>query len=165
MMNERMTKVARPALRLGSLLGCLAVAAMACGPGKGTLLRARAVTDLGCTEEQITTNTLMPYVENVSGCGKQDIYAWDGGQDKWISLRDRAAFEVSCDKSALQVTVLDTATYGVSGCERRLVYKFLWMTGFVLDTASGPAGGPAKSAEPAAGSAAPAAGSAEPTAN
>jgi hypothetical protein len=151
-MNPMTTMFAHGALGVSSVLLC--AAALGCGPGKGEMLRARAVTDLGCAEQQLTTNSLMPYVENVSGCGKQDVYAYDHGQSKWVSLRERAAFELSCDKSAIEISVLDTVSYGAVGCDRRVVYKFLWGTGFVANSASDALGGagtkPAATAEPAA---------------
>jgi hypothetical protein len=133
------------ALGLSTML--LSALAAGCGPGKSQLLRAKAVTDLGCAEDKLATDNLIPYVENVSGCGKQDVYAWDGKLDRWISLRERAAFELGCDRNAIDITVLDTMTYGAAGCEQRVVYKFLWMEGFVANSAASDATTPRSSVQ------------------
>ncbi len=124
----------------------LAIPAAGCIPS----LEPVAAQAFPCGEEQIE-------VENVGmsrqakGCGKEDIYIFDGNQGKWVSLRERAAFEFSCDKDDLKVQVLDSMTFGVTGCDHKAVYKTDWMHGFVMNSADERAGGKREKGEKGGG--------------
>ncbi len=113
----------------GSCLILSALFIVGCIPS----LEPTAATGLPCEEEQIEIESI-GFSQRAKGCGKEDIYLYDGGQQKWISLRDRASFEFACDKDEVEVRVLDSMSFGVTGCGHRAVYKTDWMHGFVMNS-------------------------------
>lgn len=125
----------------------LSVAAAGCLPA----LEPVAAKALPCDEDKVEVEGI-GYAASAKGCGKEDIYLFDGNQGKWVSLADRAAFEFSCERSQIKITTLDSMTFGVQGCDKRAVYKTDWMHGFVMNSASEPDAGkgqrPSKEAEP-----------------
>lgn len=115
-----------------------------------------AAQSFPCTEDEIEVEQL-GLSRHVKGCGKEDVFIYDGMREKWVSLRERAAFEFSCEKDEIKVQVLDSMSIGVTGCNRKAVYKTDWMHGFVMNSADEGAtkGRPPKEA-PAEGDDAPA---------
>lgn len=142
----------------GRILAVGALFSVGCIPS----LEPIAATGLPCAEDQIEVENI-GLSRQAKGCGKEDIYLFDGGQGKWVSLRDRASFEFSCEKSELKVQVLDSMSFGVTGCGHKAVYKTDWMHGFVMNSADERPGkedggekGGGKKAPPAEGEGAPA---------
>jgi len=69
------------------------------------------------TEESIANET-----RKVTGCGTENAYGYDGGNDKWISVKDRASFDLSCPAAQLSVHHLGSNTVGIEGCDKKAVY-------------------------------------------
>ena len=112
------TLVRSVALSLAVLLSTTA-----CGVGTDGL-RAKAAADIGCDAKALTIRgTGMAYVERVSGCGKENVYFYQKGEEDWTSPIDRASFEMSCPKSGLVTTPIDAKTVGVTGCGKKAVYN------------------------------------------
>jgi len=109
-----------------------AVAAAGCGPSRLTQLRVQAASDYQC--RAVETRPVAAYVEYVSGCGRSDVYWFEGAQDRWVSIGERAAMELPCDRVGIQVGVLDTRTYIAQGCGQRVVYKALPYVGLVIES-------------------------------
>ena len=123
-------------MRNAALLTVISVAAVGCLPP----LEPVAAKALPCDEDKVEVEGI-GYAASAKGCGKEDIYLFDGNQGKWVSLADRAAFEFSCERSQIKITTLDSMTFGVQGCDKRAVYKTDWMHGFVMNSASEPEAG------------------------
>jgi hypothetical protein len=109
-------------MKLLSLVMLLAAAAGCATRGE---LRAQAAVDLKCDEAALSTKGVWPYVERVSGCGKENVYLWEHSAKKWVSPLDRAAFELSCSKEAMQTIYLSDRSIGVEGCGRKAVYQLV----------------------------------------
>lgn len=122
-------------MRNVAVSAALALSAVGCLPA----LEPVAAKALPCDEDQVEVEGI-GYAASAKGCGKEDIYLFDGNQGKWVSLLDRAAFEFSCERSQIKITTLDSMTFGVQGCDKRAVYKTDWMHGFVMNSASEPEG-------------------------
>src|SRR5258706_11769224 len=77
-----------------------------CATSKAAQLKTQAATDFQCGEEQLSTKGVVPWVERVSGCGKDNVYYWEHSGRKWVSPLDVAAFEMSCTKESMKTTPL-----------------------------------------------------------
>jgi hypothetical protein len=133
-------------MRTAALLVVLPLTSVGCLPP----LEPVAAVNLPCDEDKIETEQI-GFAQSAKGCGREDIYLYDGNLGKWVSLLERAAFEFSCEKSEIKITTLDSVTFGVQGCDKRAVYKVDWMHGFVMNSSSDPEAGKAtrpKNAEP-----------------
>jgi hypothetical protein len=130
---------------------CLA----ACGPSKADRLRAKAASDLQCNTE-LSIQEQGVYVEAVTGCGKEMIYAYDHGGKAWVSPLDRAAFDLGCKLEELVTKKLDAKSVGVVCGDNRAVYVLVqnlvtgaaqWVMNSTTEVASGSKQGQAEDAE------------------
>ncbi|MEZ4447441.1 MAG: hypothetical protein R3B72_50660 [Polyangiaceae bacterium] len=87
---------------------------------KGAALRAKAAGDFACSEDEIETEGIQPYVESASGCGHSSAYLHDG--KSWKSPLERAAFDLSCPANELTTRHLGGGQVGVSGCGKKATY-------------------------------------------
>jgi hypothetical protein len=97
-------------------------------------LKAKAASDFGCSEGSVQNETFAEGFEKVKGCGKEDIYAWDSGQEKWISALDRAEFDLSCKRERLTSKHLGARDVGVTGCGKKATYVLHPASGWVMNS-------------------------------
>lgn len=83
-----------------------------------------------------------------AACGPS-IDSLEGFKHPNVGGPKRASFEMGCPEQDLQIVDLGPSTVGVTGCGKRAVYKYVWGTGWVNNTAT------TESASPAASPAAP----------
>ncbi len=112
---------------------------MALGGCTAGRLRVKASTDMNCPEDKLQTKGLMLYVEKVTGCGRENVYAYHRGQKTWVSPIDRASFDLSCPKDKLKAQHLGSNDVGVTGCGKKAVYVLAPGAGWVMNTAGGKA--------------------------
>jgi hypothetical protein len=113
----------------------LVAVAAGCASSKAAQLRTQAAADFQCSEAQLESTAVWAYIERVRGCGKDNIYVWDGTAKNWVSPLDRASFELSCPKSAMLTRYLSSQNVGVEGCGKRAVYSLILMQ-WVLNSTS-----------------------------
>lgn len=130
------------------LLLCLATAS--CGGGKAVALHTKAANDFACPADQIQQSSIAPYVERMVGCGKEDVYVYDRGQNRWVSPLDRAPFDLSCTRDKLTAHHLGARDVGVSGCGQKAVYVLVPASGWVMNTVDRGGAAPAQAPTPAA---------------
>ena len=99
----------------------IVVAVSACS-SKSAELRALAASDLKCPEDSLEKQNVMQYVESMSGCSKENVYAYDHMAKKWVSPLDRAAYDLECPKDQIKVKRIDSRSVGTEGCGKKAVY-------------------------------------------
>ena len=50
------------------------------------------------------------------------------------ALMDQAAFQMSCSRENLTVAKVADNTAGIEGCDKKALYKFVYPTGWVMNT-------------------------------
>jgi hypothetical protein len=91
--------------------------------------------ELQCPEEQLAKKSIGGYLEKVSGCGKDNVYAFMG-KEGWVSPLEKASFDLSCDKKDLKPVYLGQGSVGVSGCGKKVRYEIVRGVGWVADVGS-----------------------------
>lgn len=109
----------------------LAMTVAACGLPP---VEPKAAKDLSCAEAKIETEDLAFGFEKVSGCGNENLYAYDNAKKEWTSPLDRAAFDLDCERNQLTTRHLGARNVGVTGCGKKAVYVLVPRTGWVLNT-------------------------------
>jgi hypothetical protein len=109
---------------------------LSCTPYSSVLpaLKAKAASDFHCSENALRNETFTEGIEKVSGCGKEDLYAWDSAQTKWISALDRAEFDLSCKREQLTSKHLGARDVGVTGCGKKATYILHPASGWVMNS-------------------------------
>jgi hypothetical protein len=110
---------------LRSVLSCVsALRVLGCGgAARNLMLQDKAAAELQCSKEQLTQTEIdHAYFQKVAGCSKENLYAYDPAQDKWVSPLERASFDLSCPRESLVAKHLGARDVGVEGCGKKSVY-------------------------------------------